>query len=66
MLIVSHDRYFLDQLVDTIWEVSECEVTGYRGNYTAYLRQRDERVKRMQKEYEIQSQVIASMQDSNT
>lgn len=63
VLIVSHDRYFLDQLVDTIWEVSECEVTGYRGNYTAYLRQRDERVKRMQKEYEIQSQVIASMQD---
>ncbi|MBC8569998.1 ABC-F family ATP-binding cassette domain-containing protein [Zongyangia hominis] len=63
VLIVSHDRYFLDKLVDTIWEVSDREVLDYKGNYTSYLRQRDERVKRMQKEYEIQSQVMVSMQD---
>lgn len=63
VLIVSHDRYFLDKLVDTIWEVSDQEVIAYKGNYSSYVRQRDERVRRMHKEYEIQSQVIASMQD---
>lgn len=43
VLIVSHDRYFLDKIADTIWEMSRNGIEGYRGNYTAYLRQREER-----------------------
>ncbi len=42
-LIVSHDRYFLDQVVDHIWEMSSDRLEVYRGNYTAYVNQRQER-----------------------
>ena len=42
-LIVSHDRYFLDKVVDHIWEMSRDGMEVYRGNYTAYLQQRQER-----------------------
>jgi ATP-binding cassette subfamily F protein 3 len=42
-LIVSHDRYFLDRVVDHIWEMSRSGMEVYRGNYTAYLQQRQER-----------------------
>ncbi len=42
-LIVSHDRYFLDQVVDHIWEMSQRGLEVYRGNYSAYVQQRQER-----------------------
>ena len=42
-LIVSHDRYFLDQVVDHIWEMSTTGLETYRGNYTAYVNVRHER-----------------------
>lgn len=42
-LIVSHDRYFLDQVVDQIWEMSADRLEVYRGNYSAYVHQRQER-----------------------
>ncbi|OGO41191.1 MAG: hypothetical protein A2W36_01730 [Chloroflexi bacterium RBG_16_58_14] len=43
VLVVSHDRYFLDQVVDHIWEMSTTGLETYRGNYTAYVNQRQER-----------------------
>lgn len=42
-LIVSHDRYFLDKVVDHIWEMSPSRMETYRGNYSAYLLQRQQR-----------------------
>jgi ATP-binding cassette subfamily F protein 3 len=42
-LIVSHDRYFLDRVVDHIWEMNRTGLETYRGNYSAYLVQRQER-----------------------
>jgi ATP-binding cassette subfamily F protein 3 len=51
LLVVSHDRYFLDNVVNHIWEMSRAGVEVFRGNYTAYLNQRDER-------YERQAQVF--------
>lgn len=42
-LIVSHDRYFLDKVVGEIWEMSRNGLESYRGAYTAYLGQREER-----------------------
>jgi len=50
-LIVSHDRYFLDQVVDHIWEMRPNRIEVYRGNYTAYLQQRQERWERRQALY---------------
>ena len=43
VLIVSHDRYFLDRVVDHIWEMRRNRLEIYRGNYSAYVQQRQER-----------------------
>ncbi len=43
VLIVSHDRYFLDNTVNTIWEMKSDGIEVYPGNYSAYLVQRQER-----------------------
>ena len=62
VLMVSHDRYFLDQCVNTIWELSYgFEV--YRGNYSAYLTQREERYTRQMAEYEKQQEFIAKEEE---
>jgi ATP-binding cassette subfamily F protein 3 len=42
-VIVSHDRYFLDRVVDTIWDLTPHGVELYRGNYSSYVEQRDQR-----------------------
>jgi ATP-binding cassette subfamily F protein 3 len=41
VLVASHDRYFLDNTVDTIWEMSHSGIEVYSGNYSSYLLQRD-------------------------
>lgn len=52
VLIVSHDRYFLDRVVTTIWELTRAGVESYRGNYSAYLMQREQRDEHALKQYE--------------
>lgn len=52
LLVVSHDRYFLDQVVDRIWEMSRAGIELYRGNYSAYLQQRQDRWERREIEFE--------------
>ncbi|HEX9019195.1 MAG TPA: ATP-binding cassette domain-containing protein, partial [Anaerolineaceae bacterium] len=51
VLIVSHDRYFLDNTVNTIWEMSREGIEVYPGNYSAYLLQRLERWDFMERVY---------------
>ena len=63
VLIVSHDRYFLDRTVTTIWEMQFSRVTEYRGNYSAYLTQREERQARQLEEYQAREAFIAKEQD---
>ncbi|MCP4359390.1 MAG: ABC-F family ATP-binding cassette domain-containing protein [Chloroflexi bacterium] len=43
ILVVSHDRYFLDNVVNNIWEMSHMGVQTYHGNYSAYVQQRQHR-----------------------
>jgi ATP-binding cassette subfamily F protein 3 len=43
VLVVSHDRYFLDRVVDHVWELTRSGLKAYRGNYSAYVIQRGER-----------------------
>ena len=50
VLIVSHDRYFLDEVVNKVWEVSPTRVDEYNGNYSAYTVQRTERRERQRTE----------------
>lgn len=52
VILVSHDRYFLDRVVNTIWEMSRRGIEVYRGNYSAYVRQRQERWERRLQEFE--------------
>jgi ATP-binding cassette, subfamily F, member 3 len=52
LLVVSHDRYFLDQVINVIWEMGQRGVEIYRGNYSAYLRQREARWALRAKEFE--------------
>ena len=63
VLIVSHDRYFLDRLCTSICEIEHGTLKRYRGNYSAFVRQREENDARQEKEYELQQKQIAKMED---
>ncbi len=63
LILVSHDRYFIDAVADTVWELHNGQIEAYRGNYTDYLLQRDERHERQLKEYERQQEFIAKEED---
>ncbi|MCU0498790.1 MAG: ABC-F family ATP-binding cassette domain-containing protein [Anaerolineae bacterium] len=63
VLAVSHDRYFMDTFANTIWELEYGEITVYRGNYTHYLQQRQERHERLMKEFEAQQEFLAKEED---
>ncbi len=52
VLLVSHDRYFLDSTVSTIWEMNRSGIDTYRGNYTAYINQREAQWERRQIEFD--------------
>lgn len=62
ILIVSHDRYFLDQVTNQTWEMTPA-LEEYRGNYSAFLAQREERYKRRLEEYEAQQEFIEKEED---
>jgi len=57
-LIVSHDRYFLDQVVDTIWEMTRSGFEVYRGNYSAFVTQRAERWERRREVFEAEKEKL--------
>ena len=63
VLVVSHDRYFLDRICTSICEIERGTLTRYRGNYSAFVRQREESDARKEKEYEIQQKQIAKLED---
>jgi len=52
VLVASHDRYFLDNVVTTIWEMNQAGIDEYSGNYSSYLLQRDERWEYAQRVFE--------------
>ncbi|HEY0442828.1 MAG TPA: ABC-F family ATP-binding cassette domain-containing protein [Candidatus Limnocylindrales bacterium] len=59
LLVASHDRAFLDATVDRIWELRDRRLTAFRGDYSAYHRQREERDARQVKDVESQTDQIA-------
>ncbi len=63
LLIVSHDRFFLDRLCTSICELEQGVLTRYRGNYTAFTKLRAEARERQQKEYDAQQKEIAKLED---
>jgi ATP-binding cassette, subfamily F, member 3 len=70
VLIVSHDRYFLDHVVTKIVEVEDMESITYKGNYTAFVSQKEENMRiqyehfrEQQKKIKTQEKQIASLRD---
>ncbi len=63
ILIVSHDRYFLDQVVSIVYEVSRHRVTKYTGNYSAYLDEKAKNYERDMKMFERQQDEKAKLED---
>ena len=63
VLLVSHDRVFLDRVANRIFELDNSMLQDYRGNYSDYLEQRAERVVRQQKEWQLQSEWIEKQED---
>ncbi|WP_018658960.1 ABC-F family ATP-binding cassette domain-containing protein [Allofustis seminis] len=64
LVLVSHDRYFLDELTQEIYEMDHHGVLNhYHGNYTDYLKLRAERIAKEQKDYEKQQKEIAHLED---
>ncbi|MEH7301261.1 ABC-F family ATP-binding cassette domain-containing protein [Neobacillus drentensis] len=63
ILIVSHDRYFLDKVVNQVYEVSRKQIQRFPGNYSSYLEQKAANYERNLKLYEKQQQEVANLQD---
>jgi ATP-binding cassette, subfamily F, member 3 len=59
LVLVSHDRYFLDASVERIMEIRNRSVHFYRGNYAEFLRQREERMNQLLAEYDAQQKEVA-------
>src|SRR5215831_21268489 len=62
MVVVSHDRYFLDKVVTKIWELHEGRITAYPGNYSQYWRLRAEKAKVLERQAERQDEQAAQLQ----
>lgn len=62
-LIVSHDRYFLDRSIQSIWDISSDGLEQYRGSYQGYLDQKAHRAEYRAKQYAAQQEHIAKEQD---
>lgn len=63
LIVVSHDRYFLDKLCTTIWDVQHQCVNAYNGNYTKYKALKAERLENQRRAYEKQQREIAKLTD---
>lgn len=63
IIIVSHDRYFLNKVCTRICEIEQGRLTSYRGDYSSYLMQKKMNSERQLKEYEAQQKEIAKLED---
>lgn len=63
VLLVAHDRYFLDRIIDHVVDLSNHSCHVYRGNYTQFVQQKSEVVKTLEREYENQQKAIEHQQE---
>ena len=63
LLVVSHDRYFLDEIVTIVYEISRMKMTKYHGNYSAYLDEKAKNYDRDLKSYEKEMSEKAKLED---
>src|SRR6202012_5164840 len=63
LLLISHDRQFMDEIVQTVYEINERKLHSYTGNYTDFLRQKEERYEQQASAYKNQQKRIAELQE---
>ncbi|MBR5642263.1 MAG: ABC-F family ATP-binding cassette domain-containing protein, partial [Firmicutes bacterium] len=73
LIIISHDRYFLDKLATRIFEIERCRLTAYEGNYTTYKEKKQIQYEQDLKHYEQfraevarQEEIIRRFKEHNT
>jgi len=62
VMIISHDRFFLDRITNKTLEIENCECKLYNGNYTKFVKQKEQDREIQQKHYELQQKEIARME----
>lgn len=63
VIMVSHDRFFLDQVAESVWELEDGKAVKYPGNYTAYRQEKKKRMALWKKEWERQQKEIQRLED---
>ena len=63
VLLISHDRQFMDEIIETVYEIAEGRLNSYSGNYTAFLEERDARYERQNAAYKNQQKEIADLRE---
>ncbi len=63
VVLVAHDRYFMDRVVHKVWDMAFGQIETYAGNYSHYVQQRAERYARLSKEYQAQQEFVAKEED---
>ena len=63
IMVVSHDRYFLDRITNKIFDLGGGTLEAYTGNYSTFLVKREEHLEAMRREYEKQQAEIARQED---
>jgi ATP-binding cassette subfamily F protein 3 len=63
LLLISHDRQFMDEVVGQVYEISEKKLIPYTGNYSDYLRQREERYEQQLAAHKNQQKEIQALQE---
>jgi ATPase subunit of ABC transporter with duplicated ATPase domains len=59
LLLVSHDRHFLDRVVQTIWEVQNYNIQEYQGGFSQYVREKPLRMKNLERQFEHEEELLA-------
>lgn len=63
VLVVSHDRYFLDRVVNQVYDLDNRTLTHYTGNYSAFTKEKAAHLKAAMKHYDQQQKKIAKLED---
>lgn len=63
VIVVSHDRYFLDAVSSDVCELENGELIRYKGGYSSFLKQKEERIKVLSREYEKQQRELSELRD---
>ncbi len=63
VLMISHDREFMDEVVENVYEIAEQKLGDYTGNYSAFLKQRESNYEQQTAAYKNQQKEIASLRE---